>query len=583
MRILILISIIFLFGKIGAQAPFSSHSPSVFFKNDVVFNNKVQDIITSPPNFSTRMMAEWEELQAIAITWDLEFAQTKKKVLADIAKYAKAEVEVLIICAGFSNDVIDRVKWELQSFGFENFDNLVFVESKFDKRVWIRDFGAHTLYKNDVEERFLLDWIYPNNNPFADESAPSIMSEFIETDIYATTSGSHAFFFDGGNILTDGLGMAISSTHIFNDNPFDEPTLDRIMQEFAGIDNYIKLEELPYNGIHHVDMYMKMLDEETILIGEFPDSIADGPQIEANIDYLLSNLKTSFGNDFEIHRIPMPADRNGDYPDEIGACSNLGTGCYYTYANALFINDLILVPIYFDGEGTDSLALNIWESLMPGFDIVGIDCSEIIKEYGAIHCITKEIGVAEPLRIVHEKVKFACENEILDFTSTIQHKDGIEGVKLFYSKNGSPSFDSINLEQTIDNQWITSFDAHVFDDEISYFLKATANNGKTIKRPIVGEKGPWKFRVDCKTSSTNNISNEILEIYPNPSGNSITVDAELQGEFQISIHDKLGRKVYFIENFQFPNKIDLSKLQTGIYYLTAKNEAQIFVNRIVKK
>lgn len=35
-----------------------------------------------------------------------------------------------------------------------------------------------------------------------------------------------------------------------------------------GIERYIKMQTLPYDGIHHIDMHMKLLDEETLLVGQ---------------------------------------------------------------------------------------------------------------------------------------------------------------------------------------------------------------------------------------------------------------------------------------------------------------------------
>ena len=60
------------------------------------------------------------------------------------------------------------------------------------------------------------------------------------------------------------------------------------MDAFMGISTYIKMETLPYDQIHHIDMHMKLLDEETILVGEYPEGEADGP-IEANIEYIQDN------------------------------------------------------------------------------------------------------------------------------------------------------------------------------------------------------------------------------------------------------------------------------------------------------
>ena len=71
--------------------------------------------------------------------------------------------------------------------------------------------------------------------------------------------------------MADGLGTGFSSNLVVNENPTHSiAEIDTIMKQFMGIDRYIKMNELPYDGIHHIDMHMKLLDEETILMGEYP-------------------------------------------------------------------------------------------------------------------------------------------------------------------------------------------------------------------------------------------------------------------------------------------------------------------------
>ena len=66
-----------------------------------------------------------------------------------------------------------------------------------------------------------------------------------------------------------------------------------------------------------------------MIVGEYPQGVADGPQIEANLQYVLNNFTTPFGNPYNVIRVPMPPDFNGTYP------SNFGD--YRTYANALIV------------------------------------------------------------------------------------------------------------------------------------------------------------------------------------------------------------------------------------------------------
>ena len=130
-----------------------------------------------------------------------------------------------------------------------------------------------------------------------------------------------------------------------------------------GISNYIKMETLPYDVIHHIDMHMKLLDEETLLVSRYPSGVADGPQIEANIDYVLSNFQSVFGTPYDVKWIDAPPSTSGSYPD---------TGGYYrTFSNSLILNKTILVPTY--RPEVDAAALAYYEELMPGYNIVGID------------------------------------------------------------------------------------------------------------------------------------------------------------------------------------------------------------------
>ncbi len=59
-----------------------------------------------------------------------------------------------------------------------------------------------------------------------------------------------------------------------------------------GIDRFIKLNVLPYDVIHQIDMHMKLLDAETLSREQYPPGISDGPQTETNLSYLLNNVKT---------------------------------------------------------------------------------------------------------------------------------------------------------------------------------------------------------------------------------------------------------------------------------------------------
>jgi agmatine deiminase len=59
-----------------------------------------------------------------------------------------------------------------------------------------------------------------------------------------------------------------------------------------------------------------------------------------------------------------------------------------TYANFLIINGAVLVPTYNDKN--DTKALEVMKKAFPKREIIGIDCSALIKQHGSLHCVTMQ-------------------------------------------------------------------------------------------------------------------------------------------------------------------------------------------------
>ena len=118
-------------------------------------------IFTNPPSFNVRTMAEWEEIEALTITWSTGYGITEEIILKQIVEHAVNECDVIIIC----NDQ-NTVASYLSAQGISS-PNIYYIETNFNS-IWIRDYGQNTVYKNDVEDRILVDWIYNRNRPYDD-------------------------------------------------------------------------------------------------------------------------------------------------------------------------------------------------------------------------------------------------------------------------------------------------------------------------------------------------------------------------------------------------------------------------------
>lgn len=432
--------------------------------------------IPIPPPGEVRTMAEWEEIQALIIAW-----RGQTTILTEIVRNVVKECKILIITTSPAT-----VTTTLENAGIA-LDSVEFVNTP-SNTIWVRDYGPWAVYQNDVDSLMLVDWIYnrPRQN---DDQSPTGVANHLNLPIYEATTAPTDWIHTGGNHLPDGMGTVFSSNLVLNENPGKtEAQIDSIAKVFLGVNKYIKLPTLPYDGIHHLDMHMRIIDEETIFFGEYPEGESDGPQIESNIAYIRNEHATPFGNEYNILRLPMPPDGNNRYPQQ--------GGNYRTYTNSVFVNKTILVPTY--EERYDTTALRIYRENLPGYNVVGINCNSIIPSLGAIHCITKAVGTRNPLLINHPRLRDS-NDETLEYpvVATIKHRDGIANVDLYYRLAGDTSYQQMPmvLVDTIASSWAALIPPQVAGSEIHYYIHATANSGKQQVRPIVAPEGYFKFRV----------------------------------------------------------------------------------------
>lgn len=534
-----------------------------------------RSVFTTPPNAPIRTMAEWEEVEALTITWTAFPA-----ILREITRHAKEEAEVIIVCSDSNS-----VKNYLNGYGITN-DNLSFIQKPFNT-IWIRDYGQHSVYLNDVDSLILVDWIYNRPRP-SDDQIPRWVADKTGVDLYATTQNPTDLVNTGGNFMSDGLGTGFASELILEENDVGNPygvsvktnaEIDTIMKHFMGIEPFIKMPTLPYDGIHHIDMHMKLLDEETILVGEYPQGVADGPQIEANINYIKNNYTSAFGTPYRFIRIQMPPDAQGQYPDTWGD--------YRTYTNSIFINKTILVPTY--NPTIDNPALEIYRKALPGYKVVGINCNSIIQLGGALHCITKQVGVKDPLRIVHQPYRDTINiagNYQID--ALIQHRSGIANATIYYTTDTTQGYQTVPMSLTSGDNWTAHIPAQDGGDEVFYYIAATANSGKQQVRPMPAPQSYWNFVIDMEVSTQpQKINAAIGRVFPNPTSDFINIPIfiEKPTDATIQLFDISGRLVQEVFNglinYNQNQRIDISHLANGIYFINFKIEQGIQSQQII--
>ncbi len=548
------------------------------------FSSQGNRATTTPPQGNLRLMAEWEETDYLLVAWVSNYANT----ITSIIEAAVQECKVLMVVRPTNYNTMMST---LANAGI-SMDSIEVIQRNVNS-VWIRDYAANPVYKDWNDSLILVDWIYNRPRP-DDDTSPEAHANHLGIPLYQMTAPPSDIVATGGNYMGDGLGTAFSSELILEENaagngfgvtPKTNADIDQIYQDFMGIDEYIKMTVLPYDDIHHIDMHMKLLDEETLLVSEYPQGVADGPQIEANLQYVLSNYMSPFGTPYRVIRIPSPPSTGGLYPDN--------NGYYRTYANQVFINNTVLVPFY--REEWDTIARRILEDAMPGYNIVGINVDaasgeQLIAAGGAIHCITHSIGVQDPLIISHQRLEDTYDN-LNDYVvnAYISHRSDIQSANLFYKIGQAGSYQQVAMTNIGGEDWQGLIPAQQGEVDIYYYIQATANSGKTGNRPMPAPDGYWKFTVfDNSTTGLEETELSAPLIYPNPA-NAITVvpfDGMAGERGKIELFDGSGRLVKLIHDGDFEIGvhnffIDASTFSNGTYVLKYSSNYRVMNQRLL--
>lgn len=606
MRLRLLLPMLLLSGGLSAQQdpqlPKYPTAEEVHFQGELPPAPALVSGIAAPPAGPVRAMAEWEELEALAISWNAS-TTGRRNILTEIVRAAREECRVIVCCS--TPSVVADAKSYLTNKSVDISSNVEFLVAP-NNSIWIRDYGPNAVYANDVDSLYLIDWIYNRNRPY-DDAIPGQIGDYLGVPVYSTTAAPYDLVNTGGNFMSDGLTTGFSSKLVFRNNDqtkngecnnindvygatnHNEATINENMRQFMGIERYIKFNELTYDCIHHIDMHIKLLDEETILLGKYPEGIADGPQIEANLAYLLDNHLSAFGAPYKVIRIDMPPDLGGKYPD--------AGGSYRTYVNSVFVNKTVLLPVY--EEQYDTAALRVWQEALPGYKIVGINSNDIITLDGAIHCITKEIGVADPLRIVHQPLSDVFQTpdgpQNYPAHALLQYRDGIDGGRVWYATDTAAAWQYVDMTPFQPNDtaniWVGHIPRQNAGSTVYYYIEAKADGGeRTRVRPMPAPKGWWKFRVEGETIATNNpASAQLSPPFPNPARGLTCVPVQSTAGTTtgtITLYNSLGQAVHRIHEGNIPSGasryyFDAGRFQAGAYLVELRSGGQVIAQKLL--
>jgi agmatine/peptidylarginine deiminase len=261
-------------------------------------------------------------------------------------------------------------------------DNVI-IDETMTSSVWMRDYGPFFIIKDgDVT---LVDFNYYGwtAGRLFDNLYPSVYG--LKNNIDFDFMANFYLAVQGGNYISNGEGRAFLCWNcIERDNKgITKSEATKRLKHFLGLDEVIYLESqvMAWQGeddygdqTGHIDMFCKMLDDDTFLIAEWRDS---DPWTNGEMKKITDrNAQKLEKLGYEVVRIPTI--RDPENPKTV-----------WSYTNSLILNGkkkVVLISQY--GAEEDSEVISIYQNAMSDYEIKPINSTEIIKFYGAIHCTT---------------------------------------------------------------------------------------------------------------------------------------------------------------------------------------------------
>lgn len=474
--------------------------------------NQIQEA-TIESNYYTqgntnRSAAEWEPAKGTMVAWPLALPH---KLLVELAK--DNHLYTLV-----ENDSIKKEaqQWYAQ-WGIEASQNtFVYVPRGIDFW-WTRDWGPSAIFTPDGKMKLAdanclyvpprakwgcSDSLY---SLFSDTPHEALKSEIDDATIVPLGKGLNQevlnlpFINTGGNFMTDGLGTAFSTCILPSENKFHnipEAQYFKLNKELQGINSYHIVSNFEKIGIQHIDCFMKLLDEERILVAEPPVDHELYPVYENIVQNELKKLKTVYGRPYEILR--LKTDR---YEGEKLAA----------YSNSIIVNKTIYVPLF--QIKADNIALQTWRKAMPGYTVKGFEFAlkdepflapgmkeQYSSGYGwkggdALHCRTRAVWDSEMLFISVKRLssKLAINAPLTVYATIIDYsKKGLvaNSPTLYWRIKGEQYWKTESLKSADnDTHFHTTIPAKAPHKIIEYYISAASKSGNKETKPRTAPSG----------------------------------------------------------------------------------------------
>ena len=422
--------------------------------NHVTYIGEIRQIENALPA-QPRFVAEWEPARGAIVRYP--FGQPMS-LLEDLSEDALLYVVV-------SSAHQSSAHSSLQSAD-ANMDNIRYINADTDS-YWIRDYGPWTIFDENLQLH-LVDFNYNRPRP-NDNVLPGIVADTLDTDLYDL-----ALNHTGGNVMTDGMGKAMSTSLVLSENStLSQAQIQQRFEDILGITDYQIYTDPTNTYIDHIDCWAKLLDVDKVLIRRVPSTHPQYNAIEESVSQWQAN-SSSFGTPYRIYRVDTPNNE--------------------PYTNSYILNGNIYVPLA--GTANDATALSVYQTAMPGFNVRGYSCSSY-QATDALHCRVNTIFDDQMIAVRHTPIDFLTAYQEYTLPLEIDHVHPLDPQNSFiaWSTSSSGPWQQSSLIYNGGNNYSANITSPGHQQSIYYWIQASDTLGSSTKLPLCAGLDPFVANV----------------------------------------------------------------------------------------
>ena len=340
---------------------------------------------------SYRLAPEWARQDAVILVWPHIHSdwgnanngnQLQKIELTylELSRYICEQQKLILIA--YDQEHISHIQRCLLSKGIRE-DNIIYIEINTND-TWVRDYGPVCVQSetNNVLLNFKFDaWgeKYPYDH---DKAFNYVLSEKLN---FNSELVDIDFVLEAGNIDTNNRGCLLSSIECFkrniSKNNLSLSAIESNFRKWLACENIFWIDKVRLIGDDtdgHIDNLARFCADDIIVYSSKASTSDANTDALTSLKQQLKSIKQQNHNNLELIPIPIPSVITHD-----------NKRLPASYVNFLITNQYIFVPVFNDKH--DDIALKMIDDCFPSREIIDIESTTLIQQYGGIHCTSMQI------------------------------------------------------------------------------------------------------------------------------------------------------------------------------------------------